>query len=173
METIKKMFRPLIQTHTMNHIDYKVFNSIQDPAAKKTEERYSFLQGKVADALISLWFKQLLIIFVFFSLDFGQYHHHPDDLYHSFFIRLLLFGGQEKSGENSGLNFQEEVFSQFNCFQHHYLRILERCLYSASDRLKACTKMAHMLNAVTCVREMADIKKSRVINHSACAQISS
>ena len=52
METIKKLFKPLIQTHTMNHIDYKVFNSIQDPAAKKTEERYSFLQGKVADAVI-------------------------------------------------------------------------------------------------------------------------
>ena len=51
METIKKKFRPLIQTHTMNHIDYKVFNSIQDPAAKKTEEQYSFLQGKVADSV--------------------------------------------------------------------------------------------------------------------------
>ena len=51
METIKKMFRPLIQTHTMNHIDYKVFNSIQDPAAKKIEEQYSFLQGKVADSV--------------------------------------------------------------------------------------------------------------------------
>jgi hypothetical protein len=51
METIKKMFKPLIQTHTMNHIDYKVFNSIQDPAAKKIEEQYSFLQGKVADSV--------------------------------------------------------------------------------------------------------------------------
>ena len=49
METIKILFKPLIQTHKMNHIDYLVFNSIQDPATKKTEEWYSFLQGKVAD----------------------------------------------------------------------------------------------------------------------------
>ena len=53
MEIVKKMFKPLIQTHSMNHIDYKVFNSIQDPGNKKTEERYSFLQGKVADSVIS------------------------------------------------------------------------------------------------------------------------
>ena len=51
METIKKMFRPLIQTHTMHHMDYKIVNSIQDPAAKKIEEQYSFLQGKVADSV--------------------------------------------------------------------------------------------------------------------------
>ena len=58
METIKKVFRPLIQTHTMHHIDYKVFNSIQDPAAKKIEEQYSFLQRKVADSVsISLKYK--------------------------------------------------------------------------------------------------------------------
>jgi hypothetical protein len=50
------MFRPLIQTQTMNHIDYKVFNSIQDPAAKKIEEQYSFLQGKVADSVNILIF---------------------------------------------------------------------------------------------------------------------
>ena len=54
--------------------------------------------------------------------------------------------------------------------QNHYLRILERFVYSASTRKQACTKMARMLNAVTCVREMADIKKSRAINHSATAQ---
>ena len=58
METIKKMFKPLIQTHTMNHIDYKDLNSIQDPSAKKIEERYSSLQVMVADSvrsLISSW----------------------------------------------------------------------------------------------------------------------
>ena len=54
METIKKMFKPLIQTHTMNHIDYKDLNSIQDPAAKKIEERYSSLQVMVADSVRSL-----------------------------------------------------------------------------------------------------------------------
>ena len=51
MDIIEKMFKPMIQNHFMNHIDYNVFNSIQDPGNKKTEERYSFLQGKVADSV--------------------------------------------------------------------------------------------------------------------------
>ena len=50
--TITKMLKPLKETHSMNHIGYKDFNSIQDPADKKIEERYSFLQEKVADAVI-------------------------------------------------------------------------------------------------------------------------
>ena len=63
METIKILFKPLIQTHKMNHIDYLVFNSIQDPATKKTEEWYSFLQGKVADSVILIsWFANSLIL---------------------------------------------------------------------------------------------------------------
>ena len=49
--TITKMLKPLKQTHSMNHIGYKDFNSIQDPADKKIEERYNFLQEKVADAV--------------------------------------------------------------------------------------------------------------------------
>jgi len=53
-DIIKNMFKPLIQNHSMNHIDYEVFNSIQDPGNKKTEERYSFLQEKVADAVNSM-----------------------------------------------------------------------------------------------------------------------
>jgi hypothetical protein len=116
METIKKMFRPLIQTHTMNHIDYKVFNSIQDPAAKKIEEQYSFLQGKVADSvnILILSFSLLTIIYV---LDFGQHHLYSDDLCHSVFIRFLLFGRQESCGEHTGLNFQHSVlFSYFVTF---------------------------------------------------------
>ena len=48
---IKDLFKPLIQTHSMNHIDYEVFNSIQDPGNRKTEERYRFLQDMVADAV--------------------------------------------------------------------------------------------------------------------------
>ena len=55
MEIIKKMFKPMIQAHTMNHIDYNVVNSIQDPASQKIEERNSFLQGKVADAVTFLY----------------------------------------------------------------------------------------------------------------------
>ena len=39
------------------------------------------------------------------DLDFGQHHHHSDDLRHSFFIRFLLFGRQERGGANTGLNF--------------------------------------------------------------------
>eukprot|EP00091_Calanus_sinicus_P002423 TRINITY_DN12462_c0_g1_i1.p1 TRINITY_DN12462_c0_g1~~TRINITY_DN12462_c0_g1_i1.p1 ORF type:complete len:141 (-),score=32.74 TRINITY_DN12462_c0_g1_i1:88-510(-) len=66
METIKKLFKPLIQTHTMNHIDYKVFNSIQDPAAKKTEEWYSFLQAKVADAILDNTTAILMTYIIFF-----------------------------------------------------------------------------------------------------------
>ena len=52
--TITKMLKPLKQTHSMNHIDYKDFNSIQDLADKNIEERYNFLQGEVADAVIFL-----------------------------------------------------------------------------------------------------------------------
>jgi len=137
METIKKTFKALIENHPMNHIDYKVFNSIQDPAAKKIEEHYSFLQGKVADAILDNITSILMTYIILFSSDFCSLEN-----------RRMV----EKT-------------------QHHYLRILERCIYSASNRMEACTKMARMLNAVTCVREMADIKKSRAINHSATAQI--
>ena len=49
--TITKMLK---QTHSMNHIGYKDYNCIQDPANKEIEERYSFLQEKVADAVILL-----------------------------------------------------------------------------------------------------------------------
>ena len=48
---IEKMFKSLMENHEMNHIEYKIFNSIQDPANKKTEEHYTNLQGKVADAV--------------------------------------------------------------------------------------------------------------------------
>ena len=54
MIRISRSNQPLKQTHSMNHIGYKDFNSIQDPADKKIEERYSFLQEKVADAVIFL-----------------------------------------------------------------------------------------------------------------------
>jgi hypothetical protein len=49
--TITKMLKQMKQTYSMNHIGYKDFNSIQDPADKTIEERYSFLQEKVADAV--------------------------------------------------------------------------------------------------------------------------
>eukprot|EP00092_Neocalanus_flemingeri_P045881 GFUD01051470.1.p1 GENE.GFUD01051470.1~~GFUD01051470.1.p1 ORF type:complete len:682 (-),score=136.96 GFUD01051470.1:677-2722(-) len=137
MEIIKKMFKPLIQSHSMNHIDYRIFNSIQDPGNKKTEERYSFLQGKVADAIMDNITTILMTYIILFSSDFCSLE-------------------DRKRVERT---------------QHHYLRILERCIYSANSRYTACSRMAHTLNAVTCVREMADIKKSRVINHSAVSQV--
>jgi len=137
MEVIKKMFKPMIETHSMNHIDYKVFNSIQDPGNKKTEERYSFLQGKVADTILDNITTILMTYIILFSSDFCSLE-------------------DRRTVERT---------------QHHYLRILERLIYSASSRYRACSRMAQTLNAVTCVREMADIKKNRAINHSATAQI--
>ena len=50
--TITKMLKPLKETHSMNHIGYTDFNSIQDQADKTIEERYSFLQEKVAETVI-------------------------------------------------------------------------------------------------------------------------
>ena len=38
----------------MKHIDYKTFNSIQQVNNSDTEERYNYLQGKVAEA-VSYW----------------------------------------------------------------------------------------------------------------------
>jgi len=48
--------------------------------------------------------------------------------------------------------------------QERYIRMLQRYIYSKTPRRVACTVLANTLNAVTCLREMADIKKSRAIN---------
>eukprot|EP00090_Calanus_glacialis_P025704 TRINITY_DN4030_c0_g1_i1.p1 TRINITY_DN4030_c0_g1~~TRINITY_DN4030_c0_g1_i1.p1 ORF type:complete len:800 (+),score=137.49 TRINITY_DN4030_c0_g1_i1:357-2756(+) len=48
--------------------------------------------------------------------------------------------------------------------QDVYIRMLERYIYSKTSRKIACSVLARTLNAVTCLREMADIKKSRAIN---------
>eukprot|EP00092_Neocalanus_flemingeri_P008900 GFUD01009575.1.p1 GENE.GFUD01009575.1~~GFUD01009575.1.p1 ORF type:complete len:698 (-),score=129.39 GFUD01009575.1:544-2637(-) len=136
MGIIKQMFKPLIQTHAMNHIDYKTFNSIQDPANKVTEERNIFLQGKVADVIMDNITTILLTYIILFSSDFCSLE-------------------DRKSVERN---------------QHFYLRMLERFIYSGSGHYRACCRMAQTLHAVTCVREMADIKKSRAINYNATAQ---
>eukprot|EP00092_Neocalanus_flemingeri_P101423 GFUD01129678.1.p1 GENE.GFUD01129678.1~~GFUD01129678.1.p1 ORF type:complete len:647 (+),score=134.35 GFUD01129678.1:123-2063(+) len=136
MGIIKQMFKPLIQTHAMNHIDYKTFNSIQDPANKVTEERNIFLQGKVADVIMDNITTILLTYIILFSSDFCSLE-------------------DRKSVERN---------------QHFYLRMLERFIYSGSSHYRACSRMAQTLQAVTCVREMADIKKSRAINYNATAQ---
>ena len=44
--------------------------------------------------------------------------------------------------------------------------MLERYVYSKMVRKEACNALANILNAVTCIREMADIKKSRAINQA-------
>jgi len=137
LDLLNTMFKPMLNTHRMNHIEYRVFNSIQDPAAKKIEERYSFLQGKVADAILSNIISILITYIILFSSDFCSLQN-------------------RKKVEKT---------------QHQYLRILERFVYSSCNRMSACSKIGAMLNAITCVREMADIKKSRTINHSATAQV--
>jgi len=48
--------------------------------------------------------------------------------------------------------------------QDVYIRMLERYIYSKTPRKIACGVLAKTLNAITCLREMADIKKSRAIN---------
>jgi len=48
--------------------------------------------------------------------------------------------------------------------QDVYIRMLERYIYSKVPRRVACGILAKTLSAVTCLREMADIKKSRAIN---------
>lgn len=50
--------------------------------------------------------------------------------------------------------------------QEQYIRILQRYVYSQSDRHEACGKFAAALGSVTCIREMADIKKQRAMNQS-------
>ena len=70
---IKIVFSSMMESQEMNHIEYKIFNSIQvqfqlyhlfykskksfqfyhrkDPANKQTEDHYTNLQAKVADAV--------------------------------------------------------------------------------------------------------------------------
>lgn len=50
--------------------------------------------------------------------------------------------------------------------QEQFIRMLERYVYSKTGRKDACNTLANSLNAVTCIREMADIKKSRAINQA-------
>lgn len=50
--------------------------------------------------------------------------------------------------------------------QFHYLKLLEHHIYSLNAE-EAPSKLAAVLHAVTCLREMADIKKSRLVNQTA------
>jgi len=50
--------------------------------------------------------------------------------------------------------------------QFHYLKLLEHHIFSLNAE-EAPSKLAAVLHAVTCLREMADIKKSRLVNQTA------
>jgi len=130
---IEKMFRSLMEKHEMNHIEYKIFNSIQDPANKKTEEHYTNLQGKVADAVSDHLTSVMMTYIILFSPDFVQL-------------------------ENKKI--VEKI--QFN-----YLKLLEKHIYSSDPHQTGRNRFVSILNAITCVREMADIKKARSITQSA------
>ena len=77
---IKIVFSSMMESQEMNHIEYKIFNSIQvqfqlylfhkfklqfyhpkDPANKQTEDHYTNLQAKVADAVSIQYIVQVLI----------------------------------------------------------------------------------------------------------------
>lgn len=130
---IEKMFKSLMENHEMNHIEYKIFNSIQDPANKKTEEHYATLQGKVAEAVVDHLTSVMMTYIILFSPDFVQL-------------------------ENKKI--VEKI--QFN-----YLKLLEKHIYSSDPPETGRSRFVSILNAITCVREMADIKKARSITQSA------
>ena len=58
-------------------------------------------------------------------------------------------------------------------FQSNYLRLLEKHVASNEPKDLFQSKFANILNSLTVMREMADIKKARLLNHSACSQYSS
>eukprot|EP00092_Neocalanus_flemingeri_P027056 GFUD01029342.1.p1 GENE.GFUD01029342.1~~GFUD01029342.1.p1 ORF type:complete len:735 (-),score=169.50 GFUD01029342.1:1651-3855(-) len=133
LETIKTMFSPLMKEKSMKHIDYKIFNSIQKVESDNSvEQRYNFLQGKVAELIGDEITTILLTYIILFSVDFCS-------LQDSRRVELL---------------------------QEQFIRMLERYVYSKTSRQDACNTLANSLNAVTCIREMADIKKSRAINQA-------
>lgn len=55
---------------------------------------------------------------------------------------------------------------RIECVQERYIKMLERYIYSKHGRAQACHQFTTCLNAVTCIREMADIKKRRQMNMS-------
>jgi len=131
LETIKTMFSPLMKESRMKHIDYKIFNSIQKVESNNSvEQRYNFLQGKVAESISDDIITILLTYIILFSVDFCslQDSRHVEQL------------------------------------QEQFIRMLVRYVYSKTNRQDACNTLANVLNAVTCIREMADIKKMRAIN---------
>lgn len=133
MTTIKSdIFAPLMKEESLEHIDYKTFNSIQQVNNNEVESRYNDLQSKVAAGIGDDISTILLTYIILFSVDFCP------------------LTNRKKV---------EEI-------QEQYIRILQRYIYSQTDRHEACGKFAAALGSVTCIREMADIKKQRAMNQS-------
>jgi len=135
METIKTMFAPLMEREkSLKHIEYSNFNSIQKVDRSPIEQRYNFLQSKVAEAIAEDSIITTLITYIIlFSPDF-----------------CIL---------------QEPRKVEF--LQEQHIRMLERYIYSKAPRGTACHSLASCLETVTCIREMADIKKNRVFTNQA------
>ena len=69
LETIKTMFSPLMKESRMKHIDYKIFNSIQKVESNNSvEQRYNFLQGKVAESVRGFYFNIFFYFYYFRSV---------------------------------------------------------------------------------------------------------
>ena len=62
------------------------------------------------------------------------------------------------------------VFNDFFPSQYNYLKLMEVYVYANHPRVEARACLASVLGVLSCVREMADIKKARSINQSACSQ---
>lgn len=90
MDTIKTMFTPLMKEDRMKHIDYKTFNSIQQVNNSDTEERYNYLQGKVAEAIGDEIVVTLLTYIILFSMDFSPVQERRRiEIVQERFIRML------------------------------------------------------------------------------------
>lgn len=93
MESIKTMFAPLIRDReqSLKYIEYSNFNSIQKVEKSPTEQRYNFLQSKVAetigdDTIISV----LLTYIILYSPDFCSLQQHRRiEMIQEQYIRML------------------------------------------------------------------------------------
>jgi len=135
-DLVDGIFSSVMGSQDMNHIEYKIFNSIQDPANEQTENHYKGLQAKVADAILDHRMSVLMTYIILFSSD----------------------------------SVQLENKKMIEKIQYNYLKLMEVYVYANHPRVEARTCLASVLGVLSCVREMADIKKARSINQSACSQ---
>jgi len=73
IQTIKRLFANLMKDEKLGHINYTTFNSIQQVNNNNTtEQRYNYLQGKIAEAMTDDIIVTLLTYIVLFSSDFCE-----------------------------------------------------------------------------------------------------